>query len=112
MTLEEKNALVDYLRQFITENKWRKFNDVLQYRTRMITVAIENVYQPQNASAVIRTCDCLGIQDLHVIENENAYRLNPNVTRGLPNGSISIVIQQGRVTRWIVFRNYEKMDIE
>jgi tRNA (guanosine-2'-O-)-methyltransferase len=55
---------------------------VLLYRTRYITVALEDIYQPQNASAVLRTCDCLGIQDIHIIENRNRYKLNPDVTLG------------------------------
>ena len=40
------------------------------------------MYQPQNASAVVRTCECLGIQELHVIENLYEYRLNPAVVQG------------------------------
>lgn len=55
---------------------------VLEERTRHLTVAIEDVYQPHNASAVVRTCDCLGIQDLHIIENRNKYQVNPDVTLG------------------------------
>ncbi|MFB0926387.1 MAG: RNA methyltransferase [Vicingaceae bacterium] len=37
---------------------------------------------PQNASAVLRTCDVFGIQDVHVIENENEYNINPRVVHG------------------------------
>jgi len=55
---------------------------VLQNRTRHITVALEDIFQPHNASAVIRSCDCFGVQDLHIIENRNQYILNPNVTQG------------------------------
>ena len=55
---------------------------VLNYRTRHLTVVLENVYQPQNASATIRSCDIYGVQDLHVIENENRFKINPNVAMG------------------------------
>ena len=57
-------------------------DQVLGYRTRYITVVLEDIYQPQNASAVLRTCDCFGIQDVHIIENRNQYQLNPDVTLG------------------------------
>jgi len=57
-------------------------DQVLGYRTRYITVVLEDIYQPQNASAVLRTCDCFGIQDIHIIENRNQYKLNPDVTLG------------------------------
>ena len=51
-------------------------------RTRYLTVVLEDIFQPHNASAVLRSCDCFGIQDVHVIENQNQYRLNPDVTLG------------------------------
>ena len=51
-------------------------------RTRYLTVVLEDIYQPHNASAVLRSCDCFGIQDIHIIENRNKYRLNPDITLG------------------------------
>lgn len=77
-----KKELVEYLSQFVTENKKQKIDEVLEKRTRHLTIAIEDIYQPQNASAVVRTCDCFGIQDIHIIENLNRYKLNPDVTLG------------------------------
>ena len=47
-----------------------------------MTVLIEDVFQPHNASAVLRSCDCFGIHDVHIIENENQYLLNPEVDMG------------------------------
>jgi tRNA (guanosine-2'-O-)-methyltransferase len=43
---------------------------------------LEDIYQSQNASAVLRTCDCFGIQDVHIIENKNEYKINPDVALG------------------------------
>lgn len=43
---------------------------------------MEDIYQSNNASAVLRTCDCFGIQDVHIIENNNEYNLNAEVTMG------------------------------
>jgi tRNA (guanosine-2'-O-)-methyltransferase len=43
---------------------------------------LEDIYQDQNAIAVIRSCDCFGIQDLHITEDLHAYQINPNVVRG------------------------------
>lgn len=57
-------------------------NRVASMRTRYLTVVLEDIYQPHNASAVLRTCDCLGIQDIHIIENKNRYTLNPDVELG------------------------------
>lgn len=56
--------------------------EVLNNRTRHLTVVLEDIYQPHNASAVVRTCDCFGIQEIHIIENRNKYRVNPDVALG------------------------------
>ncbi len=70
------------LREFVTQRRWDLFQHVLQYRTRYITVVLEDIYQPHNASAVLRSCDCFGVQDVHIIENRNKYRVNPEVSMG------------------------------
>ena len=76
------NELIDFLKQFVTEKKVDLFDKVLEDRTRYITVALEDIYQSQNASAVLRTSDCFGLQDIHIIENKNEYNINPYVTLG------------------------------
>ena len=58
------------------------FDKIIPERTRHVTVALEDIFQPQNASAVLRTCDVFGIQDVHVIENVNEYNVNPRVVHG------------------------------
>ena len=73
---------IEYLKQFVTPHRWQLFQKVLQYRTRYITVVLEDIFQPHNASAVLRTCDIFGVQDVHIIENYNQYRVNPQVALG------------------------------
>jgi len=77
--------LIDFLKRFVLEERYHNFQNVLNNRTRYITVVLEDIYQSQNASAVLRTADCFGIQDVHVIENKNVYQLNPDVTLGSSN---------------------------
>jgi tRNA (guanosine-2'-O-)-methyltransferase len=77
-----KPALLEYLTGFVSENKRTKFEAIVQQRTRYITVVLEDLYQPHNASAVLRSCDCFGIQDVHIIENTNTYEVNPDVALG------------------------------
>ena len=59
-----------------------KFDQVIQFRTRYLTIVLEDIFQPHNASAVLRSCDCFGIQDVHIIENSNKYQINPHVALG------------------------------
>lgn len=77
-----KAKLIKYFENFLTDNRKELFNKVIDFRTRYITVVLEDIFQPHNASAVLRTCDCFGIQDVHIIENNNKYQINPDVTLG------------------------------
>lgn len=80
--LKIKQQLFNYLAKYITDNKKRKFEEYIAHRTKYLTVVLEDIFQPHNASAVLRTCDCFGIQDIHIIENRNKYTLNPDVALG------------------------------
>lgn len=73
---------IQVLEPYVTAHKKRLINEVLARRTRFITVVLEDIFKPHNASAVIRTCECLGVQDLHIIENVKEYHVNPYVVRG------------------------------
>ncbi len=74
--------LLSFLGQFVSEERMEKFERVLDERTRHITVVLEDIYQPHNASAVIRSCDCFGIQDLHIIENQFEFTISKKVVHG------------------------------
>ena len=80
--MSKEQNIIDYLSGFIKAERRERLREILRQRTRHITVVLEDIYQPQNASAVLRTCECLGIQELHVIENHHEYRLNPAVVQG------------------------------
>lgn len=75
-------ALMEFLKPMVNENRLELLEKILKQRTRYITVVLEDIFQPHNASAVLRTCDCFGIQDVHIIENRNRYELNPEVELG------------------------------
>ncbi|MEO9885690.1 MAG: RNA methyltransferase [Balneola sp.] len=74
--------LIDYLKDFISDARWNRINEVLDGRTQHLTVVLEDIYQPHNASAVLRSCDGFGIQDVHVIENENQFDASSQITIG------------------------------
>ena len=79
---DEKQKLNIYLNQFVTEKRSQLMERILENRTRFISVVLENIYQPHNASAVIRSCEGFGIMDLHVIEEGNRFQENSDVTIG------------------------------
>ena len=71
-----------YLEQFVTEHRKDLFQKVLNERTRHFTVAIEDIFQPHNSGAVIRSCDVFGIQDIHVIESNYQFYASTQVAKG------------------------------
>ena len=76
--IDEK--LLEYFEGYLTENRKSLFKKVLAERTRHFSVVLEDIYQPHNASAVVRTCDIFGVQDIHVIENKYVNRISKYVT--------------------------------
>ncbi len=82
MDLRTKRALIDYLAGYVTPARIEKMRRVLDRRTRHLCIVMEDIYQSHNASAVLRSCDCFGIQDVHIIENKNRYQVNPDVALG------------------------------
>lgn len=82
MKTKTLQALTEYLKEFATEDRWNTITEVANKRTRHITAVIEDIYQPHNASAVLRSCDGFGIQDVHIIENENEFDASSQVTIG------------------------------
>ncbi|MCH8567884.1 MAG: RNA methyltransferase [Balneolales bacterium] len=79
---DSKRSLVAaYLQDYITEDRLKRMHDVLEYRTQKISVVLEDIYQTHNASAVLRSCDAFGIQDVYVIENRNRLRVSEGISR-------------------------------
>ncbi len=74
--------LLEYLESFLTPRRLALYKKVLDKRTDYFTVAVEDVYQLHNTSAVIRSCDVFGIQNVHVIEEINAKRIDREIAMG------------------------------
>ena len=83
MNKEDRHEqLLRFLLSFVTANKQQLIASRLVERTRHITIVLEDIYHSQNANAVLRSADCFGIQDVHVIEGRNEYDFNPRVVKG------------------------------
>lgn len=88
-----RKELIYFLSEFILERRVSQIHNVLKERTRYLTVVLEDIYQSQNASAVLRTCECLGIQDLHYIDGVHNFHINPQVVLGS--------------SKWLTLKNYK-----
>lgn len=54
----------------MTPERSERLNSVLNKRQPNITVVLENVADPHNISAVMRTCDAIGVQDIYVLNTD------------------------------------------
>jgi tRNA (guanosine-2'-O-)-methyltransferase len=86
--------LLTYLEGFVTDKRKELFKTVLEQRTRHFTLVLENIYQQHNSSAVVRSCDIFGVQDVHVIENTYSSKVSRHVARGSQ--------------KWLTFHRYKK----
>jgi tRNA (guanosine-2'-O-)-methyltransferase len=81
--MQEKGPeLISYLEGFVSERRKERLQTVLNERMRHMTVVLEDVYQAHNASAVLRSCDCFGVQDVYFIENRNKFKISEEVSMG------------------------------
>jgi len=77
-----QKELIDYFSGLVTESRIELFEKIIKDRSKYLTVVLEDIYQSHNASAVLRSCDCFGVQDVHIIENRNEFSVNSNVALG------------------------------
>lgn len=88
--------LLTYLESFLTAQRKERFLEVLDYRTNFLTVVAEDVFQMHNASAIVRSCDVFGIQQLHLIVDRFGSRIDKNIAVG--------------AQRWVDVKNYKSTD--
>jgi tRNA (guanosine-2'-O-)-methyltransferase len=82
MSIERKKELFAHFAQYLTPERKAKIEKNAAERTRYLTVVLEDIYQAHNTSAVLRSCDCFGVQDVHIIEQKNVYKLHESVAKG------------------------------
>src|SRR5213592_3923890 len=78
----------------MTPERTNKLTEVLRHRQANLTVVMENVHDPHNVSAVMRTCDAVGIQ--------NIYILNTKIARHKKWGSKS----SSSAAKWLTVHHY------
>ena len=88
------HELVEYLKAFILTERRELFESKIRERTKNIAIVLENIFQGRNISASIRSADCFGVQDVHVIENDNIFNDDSEVSMG--------------AEKWISIKRYNK----
>ena len=78
-------SFVEYLGSYLTEERKHRIAEVLSQRTQHLAVVLEDIHHAHNASAIMRTCDCFGVQDMYVVEGESQFKTNKYIVRGSSN---------------------------
>ena len=86
--------LVKYLKRFAADERRQLFETKIQERTQHLSIVLENIFQGRNISASIRSADCFGVQDVHVIENDNIFNDDSEVSMG--------------AEKWITIKRYNQ----
>lgn len=81
--------LLTYLQTYLTPERHSKIERIASARTQYITLVLEDVYRDRNEGAIIRTCDCFGVQNLHMIDS----RIIPKVTHAIARGAEKWITQ-------------------
>ena len=89
-----KIELIEYLKSFVTEERIKLFEKKLAHRSKKLTLVLEDVFQSRNISAAMRSVDCFGLQDIHIIENKNEFVSDKTVSLG--SGKWLNVIQHNK----------------
>jgi len=88
------NDLILYFKNFISNDRFDLFQEKASLRTNYVTLVLEDIFQARNISASIRSADCFGIQNIHIIENNNRYKHDTEVSLGSE--------------KWVSIKSYNK----
>ena len=92
MDIQTTKELINYLLAHVTPNKIQKMNEIVQSRTKHVSLLLEDLFQQHNASAIVRSVECFGVQDLHVVQQRFKFSINTGVAMGS--------------SKWISIHNY------
>lgn len=85
MKKQVSERLYEILSEHLTDRKRQLFEKIVNDRTRYLTLVLEDIYQAQNASAIQRSAESWGVQDLHIIENEHYFKHHKRISKGAGN---------------------------
>jgi len=91
-----QQRLIEYLQTYVTDNKNKKMQEVLAHRTRHVSLIMEDIYQAHNANAVIRSSECFGVQDMHIVEDQFKFSVSSTVAMG--------------ATKWMSLYKYKSVE--
>ncbi|MBP3497053.1 MAG: RNA methyltransferase [Alistipes sp.] len=80
--IAELKRQIEYLSQFILPERFETLSRTVSNRTKYMTLVAENMFHPQNASALVRHCEAFGVQTLHTVQTFCRFNPNVDIVRG------------------------------
>lgn len=74
--------VVAALSPLVTEQRLARMNAVIDRRTRSLIPVLEDLADPHNGAAVMRSADAFGCHEVHIVEDRHPFRVSHRVTRG------------------------------
>lgn len=74
--------VLKHLAPRLTPERWAKIQKVVALRTCEVTPVLENIYDRGNTSAVFRSAEAMGFQNVHLIEPGERFKESARVTAG------------------------------
>lgn len=75
-------SLFEFLQSFLSPERKALFDKLILERTQHMQVVLEDLYQPHNISAVLRSSDCFGVHKVHIIEKKHSFAVKKKVSLG------------------------------
>ena len=66
----------------LTDRRLERLTAVAKRRLRSVTVVGENLWDPHNFSAIIRSAEGLGLERVHIVEDPHPYKRHPGILHG------------------------------
>ena len=70
------------LSPFVTPERQRRIDEVLASKTRELVLVLEDIYDEQNASAVLRTAESFGVLEVHAVERTCSFIVDRQIALG------------------------------
>lgn len=82
ISVEQCRERIEYLAQFMLPERLATLQRAVANRTKYMTLLAENMFHPQNASALVRHCEAFGVQNLHTVQTLCKFNPNVDIVRG------------------------------
>lgn len=79
------NKVLSQLYEFVSPSKKDLLERVSSERTKYLTVVLEDIVKEFNSSAVLRSCDCFGVQELNIIAENQEFEVQRDIAKGSSN---------------------------